>query len=84
MLYCLVLSLFKSLYPHEASNRRLVPLLLKIMAKPQAYVKSGYYGYPEAKQGPTTPFSTTPGTNPVLRGLPLVVAGSACVKNFPD
>ncbi len=52
----------------------------KTMAGPQACIKSGYYDYPEAKQGPKVPFSNTPGANPVLRGLPLAVAGSACVK----
>lgn len=52
------------------------------MAEHQACIKSGYYGYPEAKEGPRTPFSNTPGANPVLRGLPLAVAGSACVNRF--
>ncbi|CAD6566541.1 MAG: hypothetical protein ASARMPRED_009090 [Alectoria sarmentosa] len=47
------------------------------MAETQAYIKSGYYAYPEAKEGPSAPFSNTPGANPVLRGLPLAVAGSA-------
>ena len=53
-----------------------------MMAEPHAYIKSGYHAYPEAKQGPKTPFSNTPAANPVLRGLPLVVASSVCVKYF--
>ena len=53
------------------------------MAETHAAIKSGYYGYPEAKEGPRTPFSHTAGANPVLRGLPLAVAGSACVNSFP-
>ena len=38
-----------------------------------------YYGHPEAKEGPFTPFKPVPGANPVLRGIPLAIAGSACV-----
>ena len=50
------------------------------MAEPQAYINSGYYAYPKAKKGPEAPYSSTPAANPVLRGLPLVVASSACAN----
>ena len=70
--------------PGEASICLLISPFIKTMAEHQAYIKSGYYGYPPAKEGPKTPFSNTPGANPVLRGLPLAVAGSACVNRFPE
>ena len=50
------------------------------MEKTPQPVKVGYYGYPEAKEGPNTAYSNQPASNPVLRGIPLVIAGSAYVN----
>jgi len=36
-----------------------------------------FYGYPEPKKGPETSYSPEPGTNPIVKGLPLVIAGAA-------
>ncbi|KAL6713839.1 ERAD-associated protein [Lecanora helva] len=47
------------------------------MTDNQAPIKAGYYAYPLAKEGPKTTYSQTPASNPVLRGIPLAVAGSA-------
>ena len=41
--------------------------------------QKGYAGYPKAEEGPTTEYKSAPTSNPVLRGLPLAIAGSACV-----
>lgn len=49
------------------------------MSKARGPIKAGYYGYPEAKEGPDTGYTNTPSSNPVLRGVPLAIAGSACV-----
>ncbi|KAK0509285.1 hypothetical protein JMJ35_008656 [Cladonia borealis] len=46
------------------------------MEKTQQPVKVGYYGYPEAKEGPNTTYSNQQASNPVLRGIPLAIAGS--------
>lgn len=50
------------------------------MEKAQLPVKVGYYGYPEAKEGPNTAYSNQPASNPVLRGIPLAIAGSVYVN----
>ncbi|KAK4697412.1 amidase, partial [Lecanoromycetidae sp. Uapishka_2] len=47
------------------------------MEESRGPIKSGYYGYPEAKEGPKTAYKNAPASNPVLRGTPLAVAGSA-------
>lgn len=39
-----------------------------------------FYGYPAPKEGPDFSYSPKPGTNPVVRGIPLVIAGSAAVN----
>jgi len=49
------------------------------MSEARNPLKDGYYGYPEAKEGPETAYTYTPASNPVLRGLPLSIASSACV-----
>ena len=41
--------------------------------------KRGFVAYPRAIEGPKTVYSYTPGSNPVLSGIPLAIAGSACV-----
>ena len=50
------------------------------MEKTHRPVKVGYYGYPEAKEGPNTAYSNQPASNPVLRGIPLAIAGSVYVN----
>lgn len=50
------------------------------MEKSQPPVKVGFYGYPEAKEGPNTAYSNQPASNPVLRGIPLAIAGSLYVN----
>lgn len=52
------------------------------MSEARNPIKPGYYGYPEAKEGPKTTYSNTPASNPVLRGVPLVIAGSAYVRQL--
>lgn len=49
------------------------------MEKSPQPVKVGYYGYPEAKEGPSTAYSNQQASNPVLRGVPLAIAGSLYV-----
>ena len=49
------------------------------MSEAQRPIKAGYHAYPEAKEGPETTYLNPPASNPVLRGLPLSIAGSACV-----
>ena len=41
--------------------------------------RPGFYGYPESREGPETGYTSTPGKNPVVRGLPLALIGSASV-----
>ena len=50
------------------------------MEKTPPPVKEGYYGYPEAKEGPNTTYSNHQASNPVLRGIPLAIAGSLYVN----
>ncbi len=50
------------------------------MERSRGPIKPGYHGYPEAKEGPKTTYKNAPASNPVLRGMPLAVAGSACVN----
>lgn len=45
------------------------------MEKTPGPVKLGYCGYPEAKEGHNTAYSNQPASNPVLRGIPLAIAG---------
>lgn len=51
------------------------------MTSSQDSIKYAFYGYPEPKEGPDTDYVVKPGSNPVLRGIPLAIAGSACVKS---
>ena len=41
--------------------------------------KANFIAYPKPLEGPKTPYKHVLGTNPVLTGLPLAIAGSACV-----
>lgn len=53
------------------------------MSEARNPIKAGYYGYPEAREGPNTGYTYTPSSNPVLRGVPLAIASSACVTHLP-
>lgn len=46
----------------------------------QMSINSAFYGYPLPKKGPETAYVTKPGSNPILRGTALSVAGWACVS----
>ena len=35
-----------------------------------------FFGYPQPREGPEVPYSVTVKSNPVLRGIPLVVAAT--------
>lgn len=50
------------------------------MSETRSPIKAGYHGYPEARQGPDTGYTYVASSNPVLRGIPLTIAGAACVK----
>lgn len=50
------------------------------MANSQEPVKGNFYGYPEPKEGPDTGYTRKPGSNPIVRGIPLAIAGSLCVR----
>lgn len=52
------------------------------MADVQNRIKAGYHNYPKAKEGPNTGYENVPGSNPVLRGLPLAIAGSAYASTY--
>ena len=52
------------------------------MEKTPGPVKLGYCGYPEAKEGHNTAYSNQPASNPVLRGIPLAIAGWLYVNCF--
>lgn len=52
------------------------------MADIQNKIKAGYHNYPKAKEGPDTGYQNVPGSNPVLRGLPLAIAGSAYASTY--
>lgn len=49
------------------------------MSETRSPIKAGYHGYPEARQGPETGYTYVASSNPVLRGIPLTIAGAACV-----
>lgn len=51
-----------------------------MMTDAQAPIKSAFYGYPIPKQAAETGYVTKPGSNPVLRGIPLAIAGWAYVS----
>lgn len=42
-------------------------------------IKAGFIGYPKATEGPKSSYIHEPGSNPVLSGIPLAIAGSAWV-----
>lgn len=46
------------------------------MAGKQAPLSSRFRGYPIPREGPDTGYANKPGSNPVLRGIPLGIAGS--------
>lgn len=48
----------------------------------QAPLSSTFRGYPVPRAGPDTGYVSKPGSNPTLRGIPLAIAGSACVRTF--
>ncbi|MCJ1270137.1 hypothetical protein MMC22_010031 [Lobaria immixta] len=49
----------------------------------QMSINSAFYGYPLPKKGPETAYVTKPGSNPVIRGTTLSVAGWAAASfNF--
>lgn len=52
------------------------------MADGDSSIKPGYYAYPTPKEGPPTEFSFIPGTNPVLRGYSLSIAGALYVMTL--
>lgn len=47
--------------------------------KQQASINSAFRGYPIPKEAPDTGYVSKPGSNPVLRGIPLAIAASAYV-----
>lgn len=49
------------------------------MAKDQVPNKPAFYGYPIPKKCLDTEYVNKPGSNPVIRGIPLEIAGWACV-----
>lgn len=49
------------------------------MAGKQASISSAFRGYPVPKESPDTGYVSKPGANPILRGIPLAIAASACV-----
>lgn len=53
------------------------------MDKERYSSKPVFYGYPEVREA-LSPFTHTPGSNPVVRGIPLAIAGYACVIFIPD
>ncbi|KAL9125838.1 MAG: hypothetical protein Q9217_005013 [Psora testacea] len=53
------------------------------MLSPEARDKASFHAYPAAIEGPKTSYSQPPGTNPVLRGFPLVAAGWAAAFISP-
>ena len=53
------------------------------MAEERALSELVFYGYPRAREA-SSPYIHTPGSNPVVRGIPLAVAGSVCVIQFLD
>lgn len=47
------------------------------MAENEASISSAFRGYPIPKEVPDTGYVTKPGSNPIVRGIPLTIAGSA-------
>ena len=52
-----------------------------MMMDDQATIKPAFYGYPMPKQAADTGYVVKPGSNPVLRGVPLAIAGWAYVSH---
>lgn len=50
------------------------------MAEGLNAIKYKFHGYPEPKEGPDTGYIREAGSNPIVRGIPLAIAGSACVQ----
>lgn len=43
-----------------------------------------FLGYPQPREGPEVPYSVTVKLNPVLRGIPLVVAAAVYASSHID
>ena len=63
----------------ERSTDNCVSPPLPLMAGKQASLSSAFRGYPIPKEGPDTGYVSKPGSNPILRGIPLAIAASAWV-----
>ncbi len=53
------------------------------MAEERSSPELMFYGYPRAREV-SSPYANTPGSNPVVRGIPLAVAGSVYAIHIPN
>ena len=61
----------------DSSDIRVKLLLLShILHEPVTMSSSDFSGYPNEREGPETHHAPKAGTNPVVKGLPLAIAGS--------